>query len=72
MHRPFDRASAGLACAGCGRKLPLTIGKARRSPTVTCDGCGVKMQIDAVQLDRTLTELDRRIARFPKEIRIEL
>jgi hypothetical protein len=56
----------------CGSKLPITIGKVRRSPTITCGDCGATIDIDGSPLDGTLAEIDRRLDDFPKEITIRL
>jgi hypothetical protein len=48
----------------CGTTVTSTIGKLRRSPTLTCPKCNAKIQVDGSDLDRSVRNVDRAFDRM--------
>jgi hypothetical protein len=53
----LDDQKITVPCPSCEREIPLTVGKARRSPTVTCT-CGQKVALDSSQFAREMGKVD--------------
>lgn len=54
----LDREKIDVDC-DCGTTITSTIGKLRRSPTLTCPKCNATIQVDGNELDRNVRNVDR-------------
>lgn len=54
----LDREKIDFTC-DCGATVTSTIGKLRRSPTLTCPKCGATIRVDGSDLDRSVRNVDR-------------
>lgn len=54
----LDREKIDVDC-DCDATVTSTIGKLRRSPTLTCSKCGATIQVDGSGLGRSVRYVDR-------------
>jgi len=60
-----------VPCSKCGYKLKESIRRLEQNPRLTCPGCGSTIQVNANELRDSLRQIERELARFPKEIKIK-
>jgi hypothetical protein len=63
----FDDEPLSVDC-DCGASVATTIGAVRKSPTLTCAGCGTVIKVDGSDLDRSTREAERAIDDFERGI----
>ena len=58
----------GFGCSKCGYQLRETIARLNTSPNLVCPGCGITIQVDASQFARKITEMNKAIHDFKKNV----
>lgn len=53
----MDDTRIEVPCPKCGKKLPTTVGKARRGPTLSCPG-GHSVTLEARDFDRGFSKVE--------------
>ena len=71
MRGAFDNHPIEIECPECEATTALTVGDARKSPTLTCPN-GHEIAIDGSQLEQSLTGIDSALADIPKSVEIKL
>jgi transcription elongation factor Elf1 len=65
----FDSEKLAFDCPGCGKKIEETIGRLKRSPTLTCRHCGAETAVDAKELAKGLDSTNAALAKLEKSLK---
>jgi ribosomal protein S27E len=55
----FDSHRTPVKCPGCGHEFSEKLGVLRKSPNLSCPGCGKTIKIAAAGVDKALTACQR-------------
>lgn len=64
----LDGTSIDVPCPECGRSLSVTVGEARRSPTIECPG-GHRVHLEASQFDSGIRDAERSVDDFKRHFK---
>jgi transcription elongation factor Elf1 len=62
----FENTEIEVPCSKCGYKNKMTIKQIRKSPSITCKGCGIEIDIDAKDLDSEFKKVEKSLNDFKK------
>lgn len=55
-------------CPGCGKGIQESIGRLERNPTLTCNGCGQAINVQADELAAGIKKVEKSIADFRRKL----
>jgi transcription elongation factor Elf1 len=67
----FDNAPIEFDCPQCAHKIEKTIGWLTSHDKMTCEGCGVTINLDMHELAGSMKQLEDALDSIPKEINIK-
>jgi hypothetical protein len=65
--QPFDTKKVDVSCASCGNKTRRTLGELRRDPTIECQMCGSRTQVDVSKFEAGAADGDTSLDQFFKK-----
>lgn len=68
MKSGLDSQRIEIPCPHCGQKLSETIAKLKTNPKLTCKRCHGAVDIDATDLRRKITQVEKTLADFARKL----
>ena len=57
-----------ISCPHCNHKLKETIGRLKRDPHLTCNGCGKVFDVEASGLRKGIKSVEDQLSKFRRDI----
>lgn len=70
MNRPFslDNEKIKVPCPNCRKSIEVTIGKAKRNPSLSCRSCGQSVKIEASQLKKEIDSVEKSVRDLQRQL----